>query len=109
MATNGKGMNIFVLAIVCPLLVASVTGIVFMYGDLRVAKANDETAAAKNAEQDAILDEIPTIAANVAAMAATVGTLATDQKAFMKKVDTYIRKDIERDAREHHTHAGGNP
>jgi hypothetical protein len=73
-----------------------------------LAQRSIEDLEENDAAQDLILAEIPKIAGAVDAIAATVSTLAADQKTFMEKVDTYIKEDIREDAKNHHTHRG-NP
>jgi hypothetical protein len=75
-----------------------------VYSGLSVAQTKIEALEAREAKQDTILEKIPEIAADAAAMAATVEILARDQRAFMKTVDAYIKADIAQDSRSHHTH-----
>ena len=109
MPANGKGISWFVLAIICPLLVAAIIGGIVMYGDIQTAKANNAMAKETNDKQDVIISEIPALTSVAASIARSVDRLATDKRTFIEKVDTYIQEDIARDSRDHHTHRGGNP
>jgi hypothetical protein len=97
-------MNIIVLAIICPLLVASIIGGIVMYGDIRTAKAGDAVAKATNDKQDEKISEIPAITAVAESIARSVDALGRDQRAFMRKVDEHIVESAERDAKFHHSH-----
>jgi hypothetical protein len=107
---NGDGKFWKVISALAVLLGgAAVLGGINMYGDVRVAKANDASAKETNDKQDISISENTAMAAVAASIARTVDALRLDQKAFMHKMDIYIQKDIERDARDHHTHSGRNP
>jgi hypothetical protein len=75
-----------------------------VYSGLGIAQTKIEALEANDKKQDAILAKIPEIAADAAAMAATVKILAADQKTFMATVDSYIKADIANDSKSHHKH-----